>query len=186
MNDALRQAMVLLDEINTAISAYDPALKELARDILVQRAFGEPVRRAAGRASSTPARAEERPASDAAAEDAAPPARRRGRPRNLDVASLLRAWHPERPGDRALLGAYLATRGVPGRPVTSQAITGVLKEADLPVQNITRAVETNLKARPPRMEQKRKRGSTRQARKEYVLTDAGAEYVRGRIAEGAR
>ena len=30
----------LLDEINAAISSYDPVFKEHARDILLERAFG--------------------------------------------------------------------------------------------------------------------------------------------------
>ncbi|HYW12253.1 MAG TPA: hypothetical protein VE871_09850, partial [Longimicrobium sp.] len=36
----LRQVKEVLDEINAAISSYDPVLKEHARDLLLARAFG--------------------------------------------------------------------------------------------------------------------------------------------------
>ena len=44
----LQEVKALLDEINEAISGYDPVLKERARDLLLERAFGARAGRGAG------------------------------------------------------------------------------------------------------------------------------------------
>jgi hypothetical protein len=49
------------------------------------------------------------------------------------------------------------------------------------VPNITRAIESNLRARPALMVQKKKMGTTRQARKQYALTQEGVDLVDGRL-----
>jgi hypothetical protein len=181
--EELRQAKELLDEINAAISGYDPVLKETARDILIQRAF----RRAPGRSAS-----QAEPAADGAAEDGEEqPARRRpGRPKGSgtgrraaggSIASLLERWTPETMAERALLGAYSLARGRPDRTVTSQAINAELKRNGIPVPNITRAIESNLRARPPLMTQKKKMGTTRQARKQYAISQEGVDFVEARL-----
>ncbi|HEU0014884.1 MAG TPA: hypothetical protein VFQ45_14450 [Longimicrobium sp.] len=180
--DDLKQVKELLDEINAAISSYDPVLKERARDLLLERAFGS-----AGRAR--------RPAGDEGGDEA--PRRRPGRPRGsgtgarrgprggMAMGSLLEQWTPETMAERALLGAYTLSRGRPERTVTSQAINAELKRAGLPVPNITRAIESNLRAKPPLMTQKKKMGTTRQARKQYAITQEGVEFVEGRLGGGA-
>ncbi|HEX8433273.1 MAG TPA: hypothetical protein VF625_18435, partial [Longimicrobium sp.] len=66
----LREVRALLDEINAAISSYDPILKERARDILLERAFQTDAPAAA------PAEAQGQPA-----ESGEPARRRPGRPR---------------------------------------------------------------------------------------------------------
>jgi hypothetical protein len=174
----LREVRALLDEINAAISSYDPILKERARDILLERAFR-------GDAAPAPAAAEGEPA-----ESGEPARRRPGRPRGSGtgprrpaqaVAAVVEQWRPETMAERALLGAYVLSRGRADRTVTSQAINSELKRNGLPVPNITRAIESNLRARPALMVQKKKMGTTRQARKQYAITREGVEAVEARM-----
>ena len=179
----LREVRALLDEINAAISSYDPVLKERARDILLERAF---------RGETAPAAA---PAEDGPEASEEPARRRPGRPKGSgtgprrpvqQVGALVEQWRPETMAERALLGAYVLSRGRPDRTVTSQAINAELKRNGLPVPNITRAIESNLRSRPPLMTQKKKMGTTRQARKQYAITQEGVDHVEGRLrAAGA-
>jgi len=71
--------------------------------------------------------------------------------------------------------------GRPARTVTSQAINAQLTRHGLPVPNITRAIESNLRTRPPLMIQKKKLGTTRQARKQYAITQAGVDHVEAQL-----
>jgi hypothetical protein len=180
--DDLQEVKALLDEINATISSYDPVMKERARDILLERAFG--TRGASARAQQ---------ADDGEGEgggtgtDEAP--RRRGRPKGSTnarrasggIGSMIERWKPETMAERALLGAYVLARGRPDRTVTSQAINAELKRNGLPVPNITRAIESNLRARPALMVQKKKMGTTRQARKQYALTQEGVDLVESKL-----
>lgn len=176
----LKQVKELLDEINQAISGYDPVLKERARDLLIDTAFGR--RRSAA----------SRPADESGDEGPEePPRRRPGRPRGstnrrggMQINQLLEQWSPETMAERALLGAYSLSRGRAERTVTSQAINAELKRHDIPVPNITRAIESNLRARPPLMVQKKKMGTTRQARKQYAITAEGVAFVESRLSGG--
>ena len=182
----LREVKEVLDEINAAISSYDPVLKERARDILLERAFGA---RAGSRGTGGAAVAEAEEGDDGEGAEAP---RRRGRPRGstgarrggVNLDSLLERWRPDTMAERALLGAYVLARGRPDRTVTSQAINAELKRKQLPVPNITRAIESNLRSRPPLMVQKKKMGTTRQARKQYALTQEGVDYVESRLRGG--
>lgn len=174
----LQEVKALLDEINEAISGYDPVLKERARDLLLERAFG---------ARSAPRAAAADEGEAGAAGEEAP--RRRGRPRGSTttrratggISGLVERWKPETMAERALLGAFVLARGRPDRTVTSQAINAELKRNGLPVPNITRAIESNLRARPPLMVQKKKMGTTRQARKQYALTQEGVDLVESKL-----
>lgn len=177
----LREVRALLDEINAAISSYDPVLKEHARDILLQRAF-----QGGGRSSASAAPT---PAEGSTATEQ-PVKRRPGRPKGsgtgprrpvAQVGTLVEQWRPETMAERALLGAYVLSKGRPDRTVTSQAINAELKRNGLPVPNITRAIESNLRSRPPLMTQKKKMGTTRQARKQYAITQEGVEHVQARL-----
>ena len=179
--EELQEVKALLDEINEAISGYDPVLKERARDLLLERAFGA----RAGRGAARAAAGDE--GEGAAGAEEAP--RRRGRPRGSGaprratggISALVEQWKPETMAERALLGAYVLARGRADRTVTSQAINAELKRNGLPVPNITRAIESNLRARPPLMVQKKKMGTTRQARKQYALTQEGVDLVESKL-----
>jgi hypothetical protein len=186
----LKQVKELLDEINAAISSYDPVLKERARDLLLERAFGAP----AARPRRAPAASTGGDEADGGEEEA--PRRRPGRPRGsgtgrraprggVQMNSLLGQWTPETMAERALMGAYTLSRGKADKTVTSQAINAELKRAHIPVPNITRAIESNLRAKPPLMTQKKKMGTTRQARKQYAITAEGVEFVEARLQGGS-
>ena len=182
----LKQVKELLDEINAAISSYDPVLKERARDLLLERAFG-----------ATPARARRAPAADEGeGGDEQPRRRGPGRPRGsgtgrrgprgaASMGNLLGQWQPETMAERALIGAYTLSRGKADKTVASQAINAELKRAGIPVPNITRAIESNLRAKPPLMMQKKKMGTTRQARKQYAITPEGVEFVENKLRGAA-
>lgn len=187
----LREVKEILDEINAAISSYDPVLKERARDLLLERAFGG--RAGRGRASSSSSASAQEADEGEGGEGEAEAPRRRGRPRGsgtgarragASIGNLVERWRPETMAERALLGAYVLARGRADRTVTSQAINAELKKNGLPVPNITRAIESNLRAKPPLMVQKKKMGTTRQARKQYALTQEGVELVEGRLRGG--
>jgi hypothetical protein len=181
--EELKQVKELLDEINAAISGYDPVLKETARDLLIERAFG----RTRGRPTAARSAADDDEQGEQ--EEGAPARRRPGRPKGStsarragqQIGSLIQGWTPETMAERALLGAYALAKGKPDRTVTSQAINAELKRNGLPVPNITRAIESNLRARPPLMVQKKKMGTTRQARKQYAITPEGVQFVEGKL-----
>src|SRR5687767_10411410 len=106
----LRGVKELLDEINAAISSYDPVFKERARDILLERAFGGGSAPRTRRApASTGGGGEE---SDEGGDEA--PRRRPGRPKGsgtgrrgprggMAMPNLLGQWTPETMAERALM-----------------------------------------------------------------------------------
>jgi hypothetical protein len=190
----LRGVKELLDEINAAISSYDPVLKEQARDILLERAFGSTSGTRPRRAAAPAPRAgRDEGEGEAGGEEA--PRRRPGRPKGsgtgrrgprggMAMPALLGQWTPETMAERGLMGAYTLSRGKADKTVTSQAINAELKRAGIPVPNITRAIESNLRAKPPLMVQKKKMGTTRQARKQYAITPEGVEFVENKLQAG--
>jgi len=175
---SIDEAKALLDRINDSISEYDDVLKERARDILIAAAFnGSPlaeVGRPAGADGGPPV-----------------PMPSSGRPRGRQVpdppagsgtfAAVLERWRPRKASERALLAAYYLAEVRGETHMTSQGINGELKEHGLAVSNITRAIDTNLRAKPALMRQTRKLGNTRQARKEYRMTSEGIDAVRARL-----
>ncbi len=163
----LREAKELLDEINRTISQYDPVMKEKALDILLQRAFRGS---ASAPSSAQPARARVRGRRDDAEGEEGP-----------DLASLLSRWSPTTMSDKALLGAYYLTRVRGDDTVTSQAINSELKRNGLAISNITRAIEANMRPDRPLMTQEKKMGSTKQARKQYRITQAGLDLVERKL-----
>lgn len=166
----LTEAKELLDEINTTISSYDPVLKEKARDILLERAFGSAQAAPPSTTSGAPrGRGRPRAESGGGGEEAG------------DLASLLTRWSPTTMSDKALLGAYWLTRARGEDTVTSQAINSELKRNGLAISNITRAIEANMRPDRPLMVQEKKMGSTKQARKQYRITPAGVETVERKL-----
>lgn len=163
------QARALLDDVNEVIAAYDPVLKEKARDILLEVIFGTQLQSSL----RTDGGAVDRGSREVHGEE--------GQHGPDDFPALLERCHPQRASEKALLAAYHLERAGHHGPLTSQRINTVLKQYGLSVSNITRAIETNLRAAPPLMEQIRKRGPTRQARKEYRLTEAGERMIADRI-----
>lgn len=160
----LQRVKALLDEVNEAISGYDPVLKERARDILLRSVLPEfEIPSAEGEAAHPAAPAARAPAT---------------------LRDLAREAPPRRASESALLGAYFLSIVRGQELLGSQAINAELKRADLTVSNITRAIETNTNAHPPLMEQVKKLGTTKQARKQYRITAAGIEKVERRLGGG--
>lgn len=184
----LREVREVLDEINSALVAYDPVLKEQARDLLLRTAFGAgatgeaPVAVQSGEEAPQPATAPARVDAEPQGEEAAPTRRRRRRRlKDATLGDLLTLWRPSKASERALLGAYYVARYTDDKYVTSHAVNAALKEYDLQVANITRAIETCLNSTPALMAQVEKRGTTRQARKLYRITSAGVSVVEERL-----
>ena len=169
----IERVKAVLDEINQAISGYDPALKERARDILLRIALPEFER------SALAAREEGGPGEQAESGGGAP-----AQPHLASLRDLAREAAPRRASERALLGAYYLSVVRGQETLGSQAINAELKRNHLTVSNITRAIETNTHARPPLMEQLTKLGTTKQARKQYAITEAGIARVEQRLADG--
>lgn len=162
----MRESKRILDEINEAISGYDPALKEKACDLLISVAFQG---QAAGEARPVSLTGPGAPA-------------REGR---NGFATLLAEWRPRRASEKALLAAYYLEKVKAETPLTSQQINSELKDHRLSVSNITRAIDTNVKATPPLINQLRKLGTTRQARKQYAVTPEGVREVERRLGKEA-
>jgi hypothetical protein len=126
----------LLDEINAAVSSYDPILKEKARDILLKQAFGAPV---VGRDQVT-ARAGGNTAAKASGVD-------------LDQATtsfhaLIEKWTPQIQADWALLGAYYFQVMLGKENVSGFEINKELKNHGNGIPNITAAITDNIEASP--------------------------------------
>ena len=164
----LRDAKELLDEINRTISEYDPVMKEKALDILLERAFGGST--SAPPSTQSAGRPRPRGRKEASGDSAGP-----------DLAALLERWSPTTMSDKALLGAYYLARVRGDDTVTSQAINSELKRNGLAISNITRAIEANMRPDRPLMTQEKKMGSTKQARKQYRITQAGIDTVERRL-----
>lgn len=182
----LSEVKAILDEINSVISGYDPVLKEQARDLLLKHAFAaeegaaspaepvEPAGEGPGEADS--------PASSPPAPQAASRPRRRRTSQRVEFSEMVARWTPQSAAEKALLGAYYLSEVKRNRKITSQMVNAELKNAGLSVSNITRALDANVNASPPRLVQVRKMGTTQQARKQYRITPEGIQAVEERLA----
>ena len=156
----------LLDEINAAVSSYDPVLKEKARDVLLKQAFGTSVRRsdhAEGGDTESEIGGDE---SDKT---------------KTSFDALIEKWTPGIQADWALLGAYYFQVVLRKENVTGFEINKQLKNHGTGIANITAAITNNIEASPARMRQVKKAGKSQQARKQYVVTTAGVHYVEGKL-----
>jgi hypothetical protein len=149
----------LLDEINAAISKYDPVLRNHARDILLSKAFG----------SDHNSKSETRDTDEEPGR--APSAVRRS------FESLMASWQPRTHGDRALLAAYYLQMVLRVRVVTGNQINRQLKKHGLGITNVSVSTNENIRTVPPRMK-KIKRVRKRNG---YSITKVGAEYVRNKL-----
>jgi ribosomal protein L23 len=154
----------LLDEINAAVSSYDPVMKEQARDILMKRAFGVA---SMPRESAVPLA----DASSSKGEEAD----------QVQFNSLIEKWSPTTQADWALLGAYYFQRIVGQQNVTGLQVNKELKQHGYGVTNVTDCFTINMDADPARMLQTKKSGKSKQAKKLYLVTTAGIKYVEDRL-----
>lgn len=163
---SLAESIALLDEINRAITGYDPVLKESACDILLVRAFPRT-------GSSTPV-----PSSQPAVPVRA---RRRGA---RSFAALLGRWAPTKAREQALLAVYFLTRQADAGGTSTRAVTALLKENGIILTAPTAALLANTNGTPPLLSAT-KAGESKQARQSFVITPAGVTIVRTRLGEDA-
>ena len=94
-----------------------------------------------------------------------------------DFADLFDAARPSTDVEKALVAAYWVQFGQGNADFASQLINTELKQLGHPVSNITRALSGLIEVRPALVQQLRKDGDTKQARKTYRLTNAGQRRV---------
>jgi len=157
----------LLDEINAAISGYDPILKEHARDILLKTIFGWETHR-----SDDPRNRSEMPSERSESQM---------RPRALTVKDYAEKWIPRTGSDRALLGLYYLKKALGLRSATGRQISKELKENGMEVANISVAMHENVRLRRAESRVIRGQKGTKQARNDYAITDIGIQYVESRF-----
>ena len=157
----------MLDKINAAVSAYDPVIKEQARDILLKEAFG------AGPLKHGPA-AKNDSKSNKGMNDV-------DGEQQVPFNALIERWTPTTQADWALLGAYYFQRVVGNQNVMGLQVNKELKQHGYGVTNITDCFTTNMNADPARMLQTKKAGKSRQAKKLYLVTIAGIKYVEEKL-----
>jgi hypothetical protein len=158
----------LLDEINAAVSSYDPIMKEKARDLLLKQAFGTGATQV-------------HPSSEAAAgHDSGGKRTEAGAPAPFNT--LIEKWTPTTQADWALLGAYYFQRVMGEQNVTGLQVNKELKQHGYGVTNITDCFTWNMEADPARMLQTKKSGKSRQAKKLYLVTTAGVKYIEDRLS----
>lgn len=151
----------LLAEINSAILAYDPVLREKARDILLTEVFGV-------HTSNTPTNGHE--FSDLP--------QLSGSVRPASLQDLMNRWPAKTQAERALLSAYHLQMILRYRQVTARQIQNNLKKLGLRLTNVTVATSQNAKIEPPRMKKTESRGKQRN---QYAVTDDGVRFVENKL-----
>jgi hypothetical protein len=163
-------AKALLDRVNEALLGYDPVLRQSARDILLEKAFGR--------------------------KSAAPPERQgygeKSFPNTALVATsefgsfdaLLERWTPDTQQDLALLGAYYFNVIRGQETVSGAEINRVLKDHGRGSKNITQDLGAHIESQPSFILQVKKAGTSRQGRKLYKVTSPGIKHVETRLASG--
>ena len=93
------------------------------------------------------------------------------------LAELYHASDPKSEAEKGLVAGtwFQVVEGMDG--LDSQTINSALKDLGYGVGNITRAFDVLISQRPALMIQLRKAGTTKQARKQFKVTDAGLKKV---------
>jgi hypothetical protein len=159
-------AKAMLDQINEALATYDPVLKERARDILLERAFG--VKPSLRHADSPPAGPGANPNTE-------------GEPSRASFDALLERWTPPTQQELSLLGAYYFNTVLGQESVSGADINCVLKDHGRGSKNITQDLGAHITSQPSLILQVKKTGNSRQARKLYKITSPGIKYVETRL-----
>lgn len=158
----LEETKRILEEINAAVSKYDPILREKARDILLRTAFGTiPGLDSAGKE-------QECSLSAASVIDR----------REYALNALSKRWSPETIADLALLSAYHLQYIRGYRRLSGRQVRINLQRHGLQISNMSVALNQNTKAKPPRMKKRKVRYAKSY---EYMVTTAGARYVEEKL-----
>lgn len=165
-----RETKNLLDEINATISAYDPILREPARDILLREVFGwEKHDRPNGH--TDPLKPGEPQKGDAPSGQKA---------RAVTFGNFAETWLPRSGVDRALLSLYYLKKVLSLKSATGYQISLELRESGMALSNISVAMQRNVSLlRAQSRVVNGKKGT--KARREYAITDLGVQYVESRF-----
>jgi hypothetical protein len=99
------------------------------------------------------------------------------------LAEFMSAANPHTDVERALVAAHWLQEKGGHAQLSGQAINKEMKHLGHGVKNITSALSSLMNEKPQRVVQLKKSGSTKQARKQYKVTEAGKNAVR-RMLEG--
>jgi hypothetical protein len=100
-------------------------------------------------------------------------------------ADLFDAARPDTDMEKALVAGYWVQFCGEASEFGSQVLNNELKQLGYPIGNITRALDALTSARPNLVQQMRKDGTTKQARKTFRLTTEGKKKVEQMIAKAA-
>jgi len=164
---SISEAKKLLDEINAALSSYDPVMREQARDILFKEAFG-----------SIPVK--QRPTIESTSGSGTQSGEQDEKTK-MEFNALIEKWTPTTQADWALLAAYYFQRILGHQNVTGFQVNKELKQYGYAATNITDCFTANMETEPARVLQTKKAGKSRQGKKQYLVTIAGIKYVEDRL-----
>lgn len=105
---------------------------------------------------------------------------------DADVATNLAEFYdqasPSNEGEKVLVVGYWFQYRENATELDSQSLNSQLKHLGHGIGNVTRALEWAKTQKPALMVQKRKEGSTQQARKKFAVTNEGKKYVEKMLA----
>lgn len=102
-----------------------------------------------------------------------------------DIDSLAEFYDrasPTSDGEKALVVGYWFQIKEGASELEAQKINSELKQLGHGIGNVTRALDWHKTQKPALMIQKRKEGTTKQARKKFVVTNEGKKYVEKMVA----
>lgn len=99
-----------------------------------------------------------------------------------DVADLYHAAQPQTEAEKALVAGYWFQVHEKQKDFGAQVVNTALKNLGERVSNITTAMSALADRKPALAMQVKKKGTTKQARKQYRLTTAGIEAVERMVA----
>ena len=99
---------------------------------------------------------------------------------------LYHAAQPQTDAEKALVGGYWLQVNYGRDSFDSMSVNQNLKDMGYPVGNITRAFDWLKSQKPQLVQQMKKGGSTKQARKLYKITHAGIKRVEEMIQNGGQ
>jgi hypothetical protein len=158
----IKEAKKLLDEINAAVASYDTVLREQARDILLKQAFGTEPKTAS-------------PSTTKGTDTAIGPKHQPA------FHQLVEKWAPGTQAEWVLLGAYYFQVVMGNESVTGFQVNKELKQHGTVIANVTVSFDENINENPALVRQVGKSGKGKQAKKKYVITTSGIDFVREKL-----
>ncbi len=95
---------------------------------------------------------------------------------------MYHAFDPKSEKDKALIGAYWLRESGTAQ-FASMEVNRMLKDLGHGIANVTDALSSAMSEKPALIMQIKKSGTSRQARKQYKLTESGVRFVVARLQE---